>query len=69
MLAGFAIFGISLYLYALPAMFEAPPPGAIPSWNQERVKDRLRGKVGWFFAGSMLTAAAIGWRWLSPPEP
>ena len=66
LLAGLALFFMSLFLYSLPAMYEEPPPGAVESWHTERVKQRLRGKVHWFLAGSFGVVAAIGLRLAKP---
>jgi len=67
-LAGFALFFASLFVYSLPVMFETAPPGAIESWHEERVKQRLRGKVHWFLVGSFGAATAVGVRFLRPRD-
>jgi len=68
LVAGFVLCGASMLVYVLPTLNEPAPPGAIASWHAERVKTRLRGKVHWFFAGSMLAVGLVGWRWLAPDE-
>ena len=60
MLFGFALFFVVALLYALPALLETPPPGAIADYTQERVRARLDGKLFWMFAGSMLAATMAG---------
>jgi hypothetical protein len=54
-------FAVSL-LYALPVLMEPVPQGATPSYVQERVRARLRGKIPWFLGGSLIIASAIGAR-------
>jgi hypothetical protein len=66
LLAGLVLFFASLFVYSLPAMYEQAPPGAVESWHEERVKQRLRGKVHWFLIGSFAAVGALGMRFAKP---
>ncbi len=57
---GFLLFLLSAGLYALPVLLEPAPPGAIPDYHKERVRERMHGKVLWFLAGSLLSATLVG---------
>jgi hypothetical protein len=59
LIAGFVVFLVSAGLYALPALREPVPPGAIADYRKERVMARLEGKVLWFLAGSMITVTLL----------
>jgi hypothetical protein len=66
LLAGFALFLLVAFLYALPALIEPLPAGAIESYRQERVIARLEGKLAYLLAGSLLAAGLLGMRLLRP---
>ena len=66
LLAGFALFVVLSMLWALPALTETPPAGAIPDYTRERVMARLEGVVGWIFTVSMLLAAFASIRGILP---
>jgi hypothetical protein len=57
LVGGFALFLASSLGYALPALLETPPAGAIADYRVERVRARLEGKALYFLAGSLLVAA------------
>ncbi len=61
-LAGFAVFFLSAGLYALPALLEEPPPGAIPDYQRERVSARLEGKVLYFLIGAFAGVTIVSLR-------
>ncbi len=65
-LAGFALFVVLCMLWALPALMETPPAGAIPDYTRERVMARLDGAVLWIFVASMLVSAFASIRGLLP---
>jgi hypothetical protein len=60
LLAGLALFFAVATLYALPALLEPAPAGAIVDYHTQRVLARLEGKVHWMLIGSMVTVVAIG---------
>jgi hypothetical protein len=53
-------------VFALPALLETPPPGAIPDYLQQRVMARLEGKLLWLFTASMLVAGYAAIRGMLP---
>jgi hypothetical protein len=55
-----AVFLLLTGLYALPAMLETPPPGAIADYTAERVRARLDGNVFWLAATSLVVVTALG---------
>jgi hypothetical protein len=66
--AGLGLFVIATLLYALPAMLEPVPAGAIAGYTQERVRARLEGKVLWLLGGSLALAGAVG-AWIGRGDP
>lgn len=60
----FAIFFALSLLYSLPVLLAPVPADATPDYLAERVRDRLNGTVPWFLGISMITAAAVGARWM-----
>ncbi len=65
LLLGFAVAFGAMYLYVLPVLNQPAPPGAVPEWHDEQVKQRLRGKVHWFLLGSYGAVAGIGISWMN----
>ncbi len=63
LLGGVVLFVISSALYALPALLETPPPGAIADYTEERVRARLEGKALWLLAGSLVLSGALCTWW------
>jgi len=56
---GFVVSIAAMYVYVLPVLGTTPPPGAVPQWHEEQVKQRLRGKVHYFLFGSYGSVAAV----------
>jgi hypothetical protein len=65
LLLGFVVSIGAMWLYVLPVLNQAPPPGAVPEWQDEQIKQRLRGKVHWFLLGSYGAVAALGISWMN----
>ena len=49
-------FAVSL-VYSLPVLYEPPPEGAPENYASERVREHLRGKIPYFFGGSLVAVA------------
>jgi len=59
LLGGVALFFALSLLYSLPILLEPPPDGAPDNYVSERVREHLRGKIPYFFAGSLVAVALV----------
>jgi hypothetical protein len=56
---GVALFFLTSMLYTLPVWTAPAPPDAPENYIEQRVQERLRGKVLWFLVPSLIVAAAV----------
>ncbi len=59
LVVGFVVSIAAMYVYVLPVLNQPAPPGAVPQWHDEQIKQRLRGKVHWFLLGSYGSVAGV----------
>jgi hypothetical protein len=70
LVSGCLLFLISALAYVAPILLEAPPPGAVADWHQQRVQAHLEGKVLYILFASFIVAALLGARgWLPGTGP
>jgi len=57
LVGGVLLFLAVSLLYSLPVLSEPPPEGAPDDYVAERVREHLRGKIPYFFGGSLVAVA------------